>query len=74
MGLGKTLQSICMLASDHFYRAENFAKTQSMDSRPTPSLVICPSSLVQHWYHEIANYAGFLSAIIYFGPPAERNR
>ncbi|KAJ3392307.1 TATA-binding protein-associated factor mot1 [Lobulomyces angularis] len=74
MGLGKTLQSICMLASDHNIRAEKFAKTQSPDSCPTPSLVVCPPTLVQHWFHEIANYAGFMKAIIYAGNPGERQR
>ncbi len=74
MGLGKTLQSICMLSSDHHYRAQKFSKTQSPDSAPIPSLVVCPSSLVRHWYHEIENYAGFMKAVIYYGPLGERTR
>jgi TATA-binding protein-associated factor len=72
MGLGKTLQTLCMLASDHHNRAEEFAKTQSPDSRRLPSLVICPPTLTGHWKQEIKTYAPFLNAVTYAGPPSER--
>jgi TATA-binding protein-associated factor len=72
MGLGKTLQTICILASDHYNRAEKFRQTQSPDSAHTPSLVICPSTLMGHWRHEINNYVDCLKPIIYAGNPGER--
>jgi TATA-binding protein-associated factor len=75
MGLGKTLQSICMMASDHHLRAEKFAKTQSPDSAHTPSLVVCPPTLTGHWKQEILQYAEeVLKPLIYTGGPAERAR
>ena len=74
MGLGKTLQSICMLASDHHLRAEKYAKTGSQDSIHTPSIVICPPTLVQHWFFEIKKYAEFMTALLYIGNPFERSR
>ncbi|KAF7509289.1 hypothetical protein GJ744_008183 [Endocarpon pusillum] len=74
MGLGKTLQTICVVASDHHMRAEEYAKTGAPDSRPLPSLIICPPTLSGHWQQEIKQYAPFLSCVAYVGPPSERNR
>ena len=74
MGLGKTLQTICIVASDHHMRAEEYAKTQAPDSRPLPSLIICPPTLSGHWQQELAQYAPFLTSVAYVGPPSERNR
>lgn len=74
MGLGKTLQTICIVASDHHMRAEEFAKSQSSDSRKLPSLIICPPSLSGHWQQEVKQYAPFLNCMAYVGPPAERVR
>jgi TATA-binding protein-associated factor len=74
MGLGKTLQTICIVASDHHMRAEEYEKTGAPDSRPLPSLIICPPTLSGHWQQEIKQYAPFLSTVAYVGPPSERNR
>jgi TATA-binding protein-associated factor len=74
MGLGKTLQSICILASKHHERAERFAATRSPDAVHLPSLVVCPSTLTGHWKQEIQTYAGALRPIIYTGSRAERDR
>ena len=74
MGLGKTLQTICILASDQHYRAARFKETQAADSRPLPSLVVCPTSVTGHWKHEIETYTDNLSAMIYSGSPSERRR
>lgn len=74
MGLGKTLQTICIVASDHHMRAEEYAKTQSPDSRPLPSLIICPPTLSGHWQQELLQYAPFIKSVAYVGPPSERNR
>lgn len=74
MGLGKTLQTICIVASDHHMRAEEYKKSGAPDSRPLPSLIICPPTLSGHWQQEIKQYAPFLSCVAYVGPPSERNR
>jgi TATA-binding protein-associated factor len=74
MGLGKTLQSICILASKHFERAQKFAKTKSSDSVHLPSLIICPPTLTGHWYYEILKYAETLRPFLYTGNARERTR
>jgi TATA-binding protein-associated factor len=74
MGLGKTLQTICIVASDHYLRAKKFAETKSLDSKPLPSLVVCPTSVTGHWLHEIQHYVGNLSAMIYAGSATDRRK
>eukprot|EP00842_Homolaphlyctis_polyrhiza_P000657 jgi/Hompol1/1592/HPOL_002723-RA len=74
MGLGKTLQTICMMASDHFLRTEKFKSTKLPEFAHCPSLVVCPSSLTGHWFFEIQKYAAFLRPFIYFGNKEERQR
>ncbi|MFD0163625.1 DEAD/DEAH box helicase [Streptomyces decoyicus] len=54
MGLGKTLQAIGYLAG----RAEE-----------GPQLVVCPTSLVGNWAHEIARFAPDLRTTIWRGGP-----
>ena len=72
MGLGKTLQSICVLASDHCARAEKFAATGGADCRHAPSLVVCPPTLTGHWKNEVEAFAPFLRVGVYVGTVAER--
>jgi TATA-binding protein-associated factor len=72
MGLGKTLQSICMLSADHHLRAEKYRLTQAPDCTPTPSLVVVPSTLTHHWFCEIEKYAPFMRHVIYTGSASER--
>ena len=72
MGLGKTLQTLCIVASDHYLRSQEFARTGALDQRALPSLVVCPPTLSGHWQQEIAQYAPFLTAVAYVGPPADR--
>lgn len=74
MGLGKTLQSICILAGNHFQRSQKFAETNLPEWAPCPSLVICPPTLTGHWFHEIKNYCSNLKPLLYTGGPAERKR
>lgn len=74
MGLGKTLQSICILGSKHHERAERHAATGSPDSVHLPSLIVCPPTLMGHWKHEIQTYASNLRPLIYTGAKAERER
>jgi TATA-binding protein-associated factor len=72
MGLGKTLQSICILASKHFERAERYKETKLPDAVHLPSLIICPPTLIGHWYYEILKYADNLKAVMYTGNARER--
>lgn len=74
MGLGKTLQTICIIASDHHMRALDYEKTKSPETRRLPSLIVCPPTLSGHWQQEIRTYAPFLTALCYIGTPGERAR
>lgn len=67
MGLGKTLQTICIVASDHAYRASAFIKHNSPEFAHLPSLIVCPPSLCRHWLSEIQVFAPFLKAHIHGG-------
>lgn len=79
MGLGKTLQSICILAGDHFEKQKHSAMAQHVqidddDSKFTPSIIICPTTLTNHWHHEIERFVDkkCLKPFIYCGSIAER--
>lgn len=60
MGIGKTIQIIALLQDE---KAHN--------SRAT-SLVVCPSSLLLNWQHEIDKFSDSLSSIIVSGSSDER--
>ncbi|EDO18623.1 hypothetical protein Kpol_1048p54 [Vanderwaltozyma polyspora DSM 70294] len=72
MGLGKTLQTICIIASDQYLRQEDFKETKSVETRPLPSLIICPPSLTGHWENEFEVYSPFLNVVVYAGGPSTR--
>ncbi|CCE64687.1 hypothetical protein TPHA_0I01830 [Tetrapisispora phaffii CBS 4417] len=72
MGLGKTLQTICIIASDQYLRSEEYKKSQSVEHRPLPSLIICPPSLTGHWENEFEQYSPFLNVVVYAGGPSTR--
>lgn len=74
MGLGKTLQSICILAGKHHERAMRYQETQSPDSARLQSIVICPPTLTGHWTHEISKYTTNLRSVAYVGPAKERSK
>jgi TATA-binding protein-associated factor len=74
MGLGKTLQSICILASKHHERAERRKMADSPDSVHLPSLIVCPPTLTGHWYYEIQKYVENLRPVLYTGNSRERSR
>ncbi len=54
MGLGKTLQIITLLASPH--RAD-----------VAPSLIVCPSTLMENWRRELARFAPQIETFIHQG-------
>ena len=79
MGLGKTLQSICILAGDHHEKQTHHHNTHLDeadfdDSKFTPSIIICPTTLTNHWHHEIDRFVDpkCLRPFIYSGTIAER--
>jgi len=66
MGLGKTLQTICILAAAHD------DQRRAGHSR-NPSIVVCPPTVAMHWVNEIKKFAGkHLSTLLYMGAPGER--
>jgi superfamily II DNA or RNA helicase len=60
MGLGKTLQAIALI----LHQREQFGHK--------PSIVICPTSVVSNWRHEVARFAPSLKVLVHHG--AERRR
>ena len=56
MGLGKTPQMIALLLHE-----------QMQPSQPRPALVICPTSVVSNWQHELARFAPDLRVLVYHG-------
>ncbi|EDQ86722.1 uncharacterized protein MONBRDRAFT_38338 [Monosiga brevicollis MX1] len=60
MGLGKTLQA--------------FEATGNPDSQHLPSLVVCPSTLTSHWYHEIEKFCEGLTPLRFVGTNASARR
>lgn len=62
MGLGKTLQVIALLCSGHVDGAGN----------KELSLVVCPSSLVLNWEHEIKRFAPELRVAAIYGSTEQR--
>lgn len=67
MGLGKTLMTICMVASDHYQQ----------DLSTPPSLIVCPSTLTEHWLYEIEKFLSsetrtIVNAVIYGRQQADR--
>ena len=57
-------------------RISNRQETGSADSKPLPSLVICPPTLTGHWVYEVEKFVSkeFLKPLHYTGPPMERQR
>jgi SNF2 family DNA or RNA helicase len=61
MGLGKTVQVIARLAQERELAA------QAGVSRVPPTLLICPTSVVGNWFHELQKFAPQLAAMIHHG-------
>lgn len=74
MGLGKTIQSTAIVASTAVERLATFASTQDPSDAPKPSLVVCPSTLVSHWPHEISKFvpSQVLTPLRVHGAPGDR--
>lgn len=63
MGLGKTIQAICALSEVH-----------SADHRAAPSLIVCPTSLVDNWKEELTRFDPELNVVTFVGAPGERRK
>uniref|UniRef100_A0A1B6HL06 Helicase ATP-binding domain-containing protein n=1 Tax=Homalodisca liturata TaxID=320908 RepID=A0A1B6HL06_9HEMI len=76
MGLGKTLQSICIVAGDHYNRSLEYQKSGGVHCAPLPSLVVCPPTLTGHWVYEVDKFLSpeYLNPLHYAGPPMEREK
>ncbi|GAA56873.1 TATA-binding protein-associated factor 172 [Clonorchis sinensis] len=80
LGLGKTLQTICILAGSHYelYQrlrsASDSVSAGHSEFRSPVSLVVCPSTLCGHWLHEVEQFIDndSLVPIIYSGGPLVR--
>jgi TATA-binding protein-associated factor len=83
MGLGKTLQSICILAGDHYekivhrkqHENDNHELLEANDDDAfLPTIIICPTTLTNHWFHEIERFVDTkcLRPFIYSGSVSER--
>ncbi|GMK58346.1 hypothetical protein CspeluHIS016_0503780 [Cutaneotrichosporon spelunceum] len=72
MGLGKSLQTICIVGSKIHERKVRYKETQSVDTVHLPSLIVCPPTLTGHWYHEIRKFTSDLTAIQYVGNANQR--
>lgn len=60
MGLGKTIEAIGLLLHARFVAA---AQGETL----TPTLLICPTSVVANWRHEIERFAPSLRAMVHHG-------
>ncbi|KAK4468743.1 hypothetical protein MN116_007918 [Schistosoma mekongi] len=88
LGLGKTLQTICILAGSHhelkhsilnttyecIISNESVVTNRNINDKLPISLVVCPSTLCAHWFHEIQHFAQIedLNPLIYAGSPTVR--
>lgn len=76
MGLGKTLMTISIVAIDH-WRADQMKTTVDGEQvRFKPSLIVCPSTLTNHWQYEIRKFLPdqdcALRSILYGGSQNDR--
>ena len=73
MGLGKSIQTICIIGSKIYERSQKHSISQAVESQHLPSLIVCPPSLIGHWYHEITTYCPSLRPLQYTGQSSERS-
>jgi superfamily II DNA or RNA helicase len=55
MGLGKTHQAMAVLAASQ--------RSEAGDGRPLPNLVVCPTSVLDHWEDKLRRYAPSLECL-----------
>jgi hypothetical protein len=62
MGLGKTIQLLALQTREH-----------ADDPQASPTLLICPMSVVGNWQHEAATFAPALRVYVHHGPERLRD-
>jgi superfamily II DNA or RNA helicase len=67
MGLGKTLQALALLAARKVGRGVPSPSLRGSKSSPSPSLVVCPASLMENWRREAARFTPQLSVLVHHG-------
>ena len=65
MGLGKTLQALALLAARKVGRGVPSPPPRGADA--SPSLVVCPASLLENWRREAARFTPQLSVLVHHG-------
>lgn len=58
MGLGKTIQALALMLRE---------KEQQKNGLPAPYLLVCPTSVVANWDHEVRRFAPTLKTMIHQG-------
>ncbi|MFX3632590.1 MAG: DEAD/DEAH box helicase [Candidatus Pristimantibacillus sp.] len=66
MGLGKTIQFMAYLV----YISEKKTKDQELEI--SPSLLICPTSVIGNWEKELQKFAPSLRVYLHYGPKREK--
>lgn len=69
MGLGKTIQLISLLLHDKHQR-----KGIKNQSSMKPVLLICPTSVVGNWKHELERFSPSLSVMIHHGSDRQKGK
>ncbi len=68
MGLGKTIQAIALfLHSRHLAEELGRSSNGHADEQVRPALLICPTSVVANWRHEIERFAPSLRLLLHHG-------
>jgi len=68
MGLGKTIQAIALLLhSRHLAEGQRESRNGEAESKNRPALLICPTSVVANWRHEIEKFAPGLRLLLHHG-------
>ena len=65
MGLGKTLQTLTWLSLP---RAGSGKREEGREKRESPSLIVCPTSLVRNWEAEAKKFTPWLKVLVVSGP------
>jgi hypothetical protein len=67
MGLGKTVQLLALLLAEREQPAKGRVDASRRPSRPGPTLLVCPVSVVGNWRREAARFGPSLSVHVHYG-------
>ncbi|MFO8231751.1 MAG: DEAD/DEAH box helicase [Longimonas sp.] len=68
MGLGKTVQALALLQRTYNDSPERSApESNSANTSPPPSLIVCPTSVVTNWKKEANRFTPDLSVLVHHG-------